>query len=65
MQSSSILGQRLQAFQPATVQRPRQQQLQVVAKDSRIGKRPVPVPDKVAVTLDGQTVKVKVRRRAA
>nr|B8HMR8.1 RecName: Full=Large ribosomal subunit protein uL6; AltName: Full=50S ribosomal protein L6 [Cyanothece sp. PCC 7425] len=26
---------------------------------SRIGKRPIPIPDKVAVTIDGSTVKVK------
>lgn len=35
--------------------------LRVVAKDSRIGKRPVALPDKVQVTLEGNTVKVKVR----
>jgi len=26
---------------------------------SRIGKRPIPIPDKVSVTIDGMTVKVK------
>ncbi len=58
--SSSFTG-RAVAFRPATQQQTQRQQLHVVAKDSRIGKRPVPVPDKVTVTVDGQTVKVKVR----
>lgn len=61
MQASAFAGTRLAASQ-ATTARQQRQQLNVVAKDSRIGKVPVPVPDKVSVTLDGQTVKVKVRR---
>jgi hypothetical protein len=40
-----------------------QQPFVVTAKDSRIGKQPIPVPEKVTVTLEGQTVKVKVRGR--
>lgn len=59
--TSSYMGQRLQAFKPAQRQQAARQQLQIVAKDSRIGKMPIPVPAKVQVTVDGQTVKVKVR----
>eukprot|EP00887_Chlorella_sp_A99_P003397 scaffold7.g3397.t1 len=58
--SSSFAGQRL-AFKPAT-QRAQQQRVISISADgklSRIGKQPVPLPDKVQVTLDGQTVKVK------
>jgi len=33
--------------------------VQIVAKQSRIGKLPITVPDKVQVTLDGNFVKVK------
>jgi hypothetical protein len=34
----------------------------IVSKMSRIGKKPIEVPDKVKVTLNGNTVVVKVRR---
>ena len=65
MQSASCsfaAGQAL-AFRPVHQQQHTQrQQLHVVAKDSRIGKVPVPVPDKVTVTIKGQSVHVKVRR---
>lgn len=33
----------------------------IVSKMSRIGKKPIEVPDKVKVTLNGNTVVVKVR----
>ena len=59
--ASSFAG-RAVALKPATQQR-QQQPFVVTAKDSRIGKQPIPVPAKVTVTLDGQTVKVKVRGR--
>jgi hypothetical protein len=62
MQASSILGQRLQAFQPAAARQQRGAHVQTTCKDSRIGKVPVPVPDKVTVTVNGQHVVVKVRR---
>jgi hypothetical protein len=35
----------------------------IVSKMSRIGKKPIEVPDKVKVTLNGNTVVVKVRTR--
>lgn len=60
--ASAFVG-RAVAFQPATQQRQRVQ-LRVVAKDSRIGKVPVPVPEKVTISIEGQTVKVKVSWRA-
>lgn len=60
--ASSFAVGRAVAFRPAQQQQVQRQQFNVVAKDSRIGKRPVPVPDKVTVTVEGQTVKVKVRR---
>ncbi|KAI3435024.1 hypothetical protein D9Q98_003076 [Chlorella vulgaris] len=59
MQASSILGQRLQAFQPAAARQQRGAHVQTTCKDSRIGKVPVPVPDKVTVTVNGQHVVVK------
>ncbi|KAL4854612.1 50S ribosomal protein L6 [Chlorella vulgaris] len=59
MQASSIMGQRLQAFQPAAVRQQRGAHVQTTCKDSRIGKVPVPVPDKVTVTVNGQHVVVK------
>jgi hypothetical protein len=64
MQATAFTGQRLAAPQ-ATAARQQRQQLQVVAKDSRIGKRPIPLPEKVTVELSGQDVKVKVRFSAA
>lgn len=51
----------VQAFKPASQQQGRQQLAVVAEGDSRIGKRPIPVPAKVSVTIDGQTIKVKVR----
>lgn len=39
--------------------------LRVEAKESRIGRAPIVIPKGVTVTLDGQTLKVKVRRRLA
>jgi hypothetical protein len=63
--ASSISGQRL-AFKPAAAPRSHNtHHLQVVAKESRIGKQLVTVPDKVAVTIDGQLVKVKASGGAA
>ncbi len=62
--SAFATGLGVAAFQPATQQRQRVQ-LRVVAKDSRIGKVPVPVPAKVTVAIDGQTVTVKVSVWAA
>lgn len=55
--SSALCGTRVQAAaRPAQRQ---QQPFVVTAKFSRIGKNPVPVPDKVTVDIQGQTVKVK------
>jgi hypothetical protein len=59
--SSSFTGQAL-AFRAAVQRQQRSPVAQVVAKQSRIGKLPVIVPDKVQVTLDGNTVKVKVSK---
>ncbi|KAG7673020.1 hypothetical protein Ndes2437B_g01127 [Nannochloris sp. 'desiccata'] len=56
--SSSFTGQAL-AFRPAVQRQQRSPVAQVVAKQSRIGKLPIVVPDKVQVTLDGNTLKVK------
>ena len=58
--ASSFAGRTL-AFQPAAVQQRQRTQLRVVAKDSRIGKVPIAVPEKVNVTIKGQHVHVKVR----
>ena len=60
--SSFAAGRAVVATARPTSQR-QQQPFVVTAKDSRIGKQPITVPDKVTVTLDGQTVKVKVRGR--
>lgn len=59
--ASTFTGQAV-AFRPVSSQ-PKQRVFgcQIVAKQSRIGKLPVPVPDKVQVTLEGNSVKVKVR----
>lgn len=47
---------------PSTASRAqgRSTRLNVVAHESRIGKQPVKLPDKVQVTIDGNTIKVKV-----
>lgn len=58
--SSSFAGQAL-AFRPAVQRQQRTASVQIVAKESRIGKQPITVPDKVKVTLDGNLVVVKVR----
>ena len=58
--SSSFSGRAL-AFKAQQQRSQRPHALEVVAKESRIGKQPVPVPDKVTVTLDGNLVMVKVR----
>lgn len=57
--SSSFAGQAL-AFRPAVQRQQRTSITHIVAKESRIGKLPIPVPPKVEVTIDGQLVKVKV-----
>ena len=59
MASSSFTGQAV-TFRPAVL---RQQRTvpQIVAKQSRIGKQPINVPEKVKVTLDGNMLIVKVR----
>lgn len=57
--SSSFAGQAL-VFKSSTQRQPKINQLQIVAKESRIGKQPIAIPDKVQVTLDGNVVKVKV-----
>jgi len=36
-------------------------QLSVVARESRIGGKPIPVPKGTTITIDGLTVKAKVR----
>ena len=41
--------------------RPSRGSLQVVARESRIGSKPIVLPKGVSVTLDGVTMKVKVR----
>lgn len=56
--SSSFTGKAL-AFKAAQQRSQRATVLDVVAKESRIGKQPVPLPDKVSVTLDGNLVMVK------
>ena len=45
----------------AVTSRRSQNNVTVTAKMSRIGKLPVQVPDKVNVTIQGNTVSVKVR----
>lgn len=58
--SSSFSGRAL-AFKAQQQRSQRPHALEVVAKESRIGKQPVPLPPKVTVTLDGNLVMVKVR----
>jgi hypothetical protein len=58
--SSSFAGQAL-AFRSVSQRQSRHNNVEVFAKQSRIGKQPVPVPDKVQVTIDGNTLIVKVR----
>jgi len=57
--SSSFTGQAL-AFRPAVQRQQRSSVALVVAKQSRIGKLPIVVPDKVKISFDGNTLKVKV-----
>ena len=59
MASSSFAGQAV-AFRPAAQRQPRAIVPQIVAKQSRIGKQPVVLPDKVQVTINGNHLKVKV-----
>jgi hypothetical protein len=61
MMASSFAGQAV-VSRPAVARQQRSTVTQIVAKQSRIGKLPIPVPDKVQVTLDGNVVKVKVRQ---
>jgi hypothetical protein len=61
----SLRGPR--AFTPTTHMRPQRvsvSKLVVYAKESRVGRYPVAVPKTVQLTLDGQTMKVKVRAAA-
>jgi len=48
------------SFRTAGCSHRRAQSIAAVAKMSRIGKKPIVVPDKVKVTLDGNSVTVKV-----
>ena len=57
--ASSFAGQAV-AFRPAVQRQQRTTVTQIVAKQSRIGKLPVVLPEKVQVTLDGNLVTVKV-----
>lgn len=45
------------------ISRPGRASLQVVARESRIGSKPIVLPKGVSVNLDGVTMKVKVRKR--
>ncbi len=57
-----MLAQRVQAFRSAAGRSSASRsRLTVVCKDSRIGRAPITVPKGVTVTIDGQTVRVKVR----
>jgi len=62
--SSSFAGQAL-AFRQAVQRKPSVSTIHIVAKESRIGKQPIPVPAKVEVTINGSHVKVKVRQFSA
>jgi hypothetical protein len=61
----SLRGPR--AFTPSTNLRPQRvsvSKLVVNAKESRVGRYPIPLPKNVQLQLDGQTLKVKVHRAA-
>jgi hypothetical protein len=62
--SSSFAGQ-VVAFRPTVQRQQRRSVVLIVAKESLIGKQPVPIPDKVQVTLNGNYIKVKVRTPVA
>lgn len=59
--SSFVANDVATSFRAATISHKRSASVAATAKMSRIGKLAVPVPDNVKVTINGNTVSVKVR----
>ena len=59
--SSFVASDVAMTFRTASVSNKRVQSVSATAKMSRIGKLAVQVPDKVKVTINGNTISVKVR----
>jgi hypothetical protein len=58
-----LAARQQRAFRAMAAGQSRSVVVRVTAGESRIGSKPVPVPKGVTVTIDGMTLKVKVRRR--